>query len=218
MKRTPVVKRLENLREVVASLSMPASSLNPVYVYEDTATRNWARAVHERLERLAGGEVRATWWKLGDLGHPGVLAGAVTKTIRAGLVVIAVRGGEGLPLPFYVWINTWLPHRVAGTGALVALVAESPQPSVYSGRVLGHLKAVASEGGMKLILEEMPTCLLREPRTGWAAGSLHFMARVLRDRIKSRVAAYAGGRHRTATRGGAWSGPARGGLGRKGEI
>jgi hypothetical protein len=218
MKRKPVVHRLENLREVVGSLSTPANSLNPVYIYEDSATRNWAQALHERLERMAGTEVRATWWKLADLGHPGVLAGAVSKTIRAGLVVIAVRGGEGLPLPFYVWINTWLPHRVAGTGALVALVAEVPQPGAHSGRVLGHLKAVAREGGMKFILGEMPTCLLKEQRVVWAAESLHFMARVLRDRIRNRVAACAGGRRRTAARGGVWLGPARGGLGRKGEI
>src|SRR5262249_34416018 len=98
-------------------------SLNIVFLYQDGPTRKWAKEVYERVTHVAGPETaRATWWRISDLSEPGVLAGAVSTTMRADVIVVAVRTGEGLPLPFYVWVNAWLPHRAAQTGALVALL------------------------------------------------------------------------------------------------
>src|SRR5258707_1912336 len=93
--------------------------LNAVLVYEDAATRQWAREVFERVKREAGHEnARATWWKIGDLNEPAVLAGAASMAMRADVVVLAIRRREGMPLPFYVWVNSWLPHRLQRTGPL----------------------------------------------------------------------------------------------------
>jgi hypothetical protein len=156
MKSNAAIEQLGALDKVIASLPAPAGALNPVYLYEDAQTRNWVRGVHERLERLAGGGVRATWWRLGDFSQAGVLAGAVSTTIRAGLVVVALRGSEGLPLPFYVWVNSWLPHRVPGTSALISLLEQSGKASFYAQQVRAHLKAVAVRGGMKSIMADVP--------------------------------------------------------------
>src|SRR6266571_3642093 len=94
------------------------NGLNVVLVYEEAETRQWAREVYERVSKFAGaGKVRATWWKIGELNQPGVLAGAVSMAMRAKLIVVATRGAEGLPLPFYVWVNGWLPHRFSAAGA-----------------------------------------------------------------------------------------------------
>lgn len=156
MKQMPVRQRFENLNEVIGSFPAPAVARNALFVYQDGQTRDWAREAHEHLAILAGGDLRSTWWKLGDLSQPGVLAGAVSKAIRAELVVVAVQGNEGLPLPFYVWVDTWLPHRVWGTGALITLLAEPDAVNFASERLRNHLRAVAREGGMKFVSEEIP--------------------------------------------------------------
>ena len=57
------------------------------------------------------------------MSDPAVLAGAVSKAMRADVIMVAIRATEGFPLPFYVWVGSWLPHRLRGKGELVALVA-----------------------------------------------------------------------------------------------
>jgi hypothetical protein len=207
MKRMPVLNRLGPLRKLIRSLAGPDGGLNPVFLYQDAETRHWARVVSEALKQPAG-----TWWKLEDLSHPGVLAGAVSKAMRAEVVVIAVREREGLPLPFYVWVNAWLAHRLPGRGALVGLLAAPAQPSLGSDRVGEYLRAVAQEGQIRLFLEEM----IGKPRRSHATPSpAQLMPPPLsRQRLRHRGGGRAGGLQRTPAASGAWSAPARGGLGR----
>jgi hypothetical protein len=61
-----------------------------------------------------------------------VLAGAVSKAMRADVIMVAIRATEGFPLPFYVWVGSWLPHRLRGKGELVALVAP-PKHAAFIG-------------------------------------------------------------------------------------
>ena len=139
---------------------MRGHSLQISMIYDDAETRQWARDVYERLEKVAGTNgVRATWWKMSDLSAPGVLAGAVSTAMRANVIVVSTLASEGLSLPFYVWAETWLPHRLPGPGALVALLGASEQPvsqqPVFgAGRVKEYLRAVAREGRMDFVVEE----------------------------------------------------------------
>jgi len=129
-------------------------SLNVVFVYQDSQTRKWAKEVYERVSKLAGSEsARATWWRMSDLSEPGVLAGAVSTAMRADVIVVAVRTGEGLPLPFYVWVNSWLPHRGPQTGALVALFGESRNRSPHVDRVREYLQMVARQSKLDFLPE-----------------------------------------------------------------
>ena len=74
------------------------------------------------LPMLAGKKsVSTTWWNLNELSQPAVLAGAVSKAMRADVIVVATRATEGFPLPFYIWVSSWLPHYLPGKGTLVAL-------------------------------------------------------------------------------------------------
>src|ERR1041385_3270230 len=131
------------------------ASLNLVLVYEDAESREWARAAHDRLARLARKHpVRPTLWKLNNLSEPGVLAAAVSTAMRADIIVVAMRSEEGLPLPFYAWVNNWLPHRLHHGGVLAALIGRSTQRTTRSGRVGGYLRSVARQARLGFVLAE----------------------------------------------------------------
>ena len=143
------------LARLIAEWPEPGRALNLTLVYEDALTWKWAKNVFDRAEKQVGPNlVRATWWKAGDLGHPGVLAGAVSQAMRADLVVVAHTGTEGLPLPVYFWVDSWLPHRPSGGGVLVGLLGAVQQPNARSGRVGEYLSAVARHGRMEFLMAE----------------------------------------------------------------
>ena len=131
--------------------------LNVTCLYEDGVTHKRAMELCDQVERLAGKDaVRKTWWKVGDLAHAGVLAGAVSKAMRAEFIVVALHAVEGQPLPFYVWVNSWWPHHQADTGALVALLGAPDRANPHSGRLRKYLRAVARQGRMEFLLLEQP--------------------------------------------------------------
>ena len=135
--------------------SQARAALNAVFVYEDAETREWAREIHDRVGRLADTHaVRPTWWKLNNLFEPGVLAAAVSTAMRADIIVVAIRGEEGLPLPFYTWVNNWLPHRLQPGGVLVALQGKPASCTTGSGRVGGYLRTVAKQGHLNFLLAQ----------------------------------------------------------------
>ncbi len=155
MTSTSVTKLNGRLAKWIGDLPKGGRALNLALVYEDALTWKWAKNVFERAEKLLGAKsVRGTWWKANDLSHPGVLAGAVSQAMRADLVVVAHTGTEGLPLPVYYWVNSWLPHRPSGGGALVGLLGAVQQPNARSGRVGQYLRTVAQQGRMQFLLAE----------------------------------------------------------------
>ena len=133
----------------------PESGLNLVIVYEDTPTRQWAGEVCQRVANLVGAEaVRTTWWKLGELTEPAVLAGAVSTALRADVLVVAIHAAEALPLAFYVWVQSWLPHRSSRLAALVGLIALPRRPNLGWDHAQDYLRAVARESQLDFLLEE----------------------------------------------------------------
>ncbi len=154
MTRTSIAKHAASLEKVMAGLPK-SCSLHVTVLYEEALSRKWARAVMNRVEKSLGGRaVQCTWWSMADLRHPGVLAGAVSKAMRADLIVVAARQADGLPLPFYFWVNSWLPHRVHKSGALVALLGR-PQPGErQANRMRTYLQAVARRGHLDFLVEE----------------------------------------------------------------
>jgi len=142
-------------------------SLNMTVVYEDGWSREWAGRVCERVAELVSKEAaRTTWWKISDLGEPAVLAGAVSTAIRADVIVVALCASDGLPLPFYVWVDSWLPHHPQGTAALVALITMPENPSARLDRARNYLRAVADQGRLDFMIEERkrPIELLPAPK------------------------------------------------------
>ncbi len=124
-------------------------------VYEDSAARAWAQEAYERIFVGPGCErVQSTWWKLDDLGEPAVLAGAVSKATRAKVIVVAIRERVGFPLPFYVWIGSWMSHRRAREGKLVALIATPRRPVFERSRAAEYLRVVAQQAGMHFEVTE----------------------------------------------------------------
>jgi hypothetical protein len=153
MEQSPVSEQITRLDKLVAHSSAVGYGLTVTIVYEDAATRKWAREVYERAAKLAGTDaMRATWWKITDLSEPGVLAGAVSTAMRSDVILVAGRG-EGLPLPFYVWVNAWLTHRVPRAGAVVALLGTPEEKSSHAGRVTDYLREVARQGKMDFVRE-----------------------------------------------------------------
>lgn len=143
------------LEKLVTGLPAAQYVMNITVVYEESQTHKWAGEVYETMEKTLGADaVRGSWWKLADLGQPGVLAGAVSKAMRSDMVIVSVRGSEGLPLPFYYWVNSWLPHRVGGIGALVALLGAPIPRNSESGRLRKFLRTVARRGRMDFLVAE----------------------------------------------------------------
>jgi hypothetical protein len=143
-----------HLTSLTNRLPEPAGELNLVLSYVDEPTRLWAAEAKATIEQSAAGRrVRSTWWRLEDLYQPGVLAAAVSQTLRAGVIVVATPGAEGLPLPFYFWVNAWLPHYPRGSGLLVGLLGRA-EDTPQAGRVRQYLEAVARRGRIALALEE----------------------------------------------------------------
>jgi hypothetical protein len=123
-------------------------------IYQDEATRQWALEVCERVAGAVGpAALNVRWWKLDDLSQPAVLAGAVSTALRADVLMVAIRASEGFPLPFYVWVNSWLPHRL-GKAALIALISLPECPSLALDRGREYLRAVARQGRLDFVLEE----------------------------------------------------------------
>lgn len=120
---------------------------NAVVIYEDNATHSWAE---QALAKCAGRRAgwKTTWWRMSDLDQPGVLAGAVSSTMRAHLIIVAVRSGGNFPLPFYVWAKSWMPHR-AFRGSLVGLIGSTAET-----RARDYLVAVGRQVGLRVTIEE----------------------------------------------------------------
>jgi hypothetical protein len=131
------------------------SGLAVTVIYQDAVTRQWALEVWERVAGLVGAAaLHVCWWKLEDLSQSAVLAEAVSTALRADVLMVAIRASEGFPLPFYVWVNSWLPHRPASKAALVALISFPDSPSLALDRGREYLRAVARQGRLDFVLEE----------------------------------------------------------------
>ena len=139
--------------------------MNVVIVYENEQTRSWAEKVfHKAISGNGKHPVRSTWWKLDDLSQPPVLAGAVSTAMRADLIVVSVASGGGLPLPFYIWADAWVPNRRVAGGQLVALIGtKNAQEYRLNHLVRDYLRAAARTAALDFRLEErtLPELTLR---------------------------------------------------------
>jgi hypothetical protein len=155
MPRRSEANRLGSLEKLVTGFPASECAMEITVVYDDAQTHAWAVQVYQKIQGILGAQaVRPTWWNVADLAEPGVLAGAVSKAIRSDLIVVAVGCSEGLPLPFYFWVNAWLPHRVNGVGALVGLLAAPVHKTTQSGRLKRYLQSVARRARMDWIVGE----------------------------------------------------------------
>ncbi|HVM47372.1 MAG TPA: hypothetical protein VMU04_05060 [Candidatus Acidoferrum sp.] len=126
-------------------------------LYHDDQTREWAQDVYRLARQLVGKQsVRATWWNIGDLNEPAVLAGAVSKAMHSDVIVVSMRADSGLPLAFYYWADAWLPHRVHAPGALVGLIGVADHAHTKSDRTREYLRILSRRGGLEFLCDERP--------------------------------------------------------------
>jgi hypothetical protein len=155
MKNLFVPKRVAALDTTALSGPADGRALKVSFLYQDAPTRKCAREISERVTGLAGPEsLRATWWNMSDLSEPGVLAGAVSTALRADAIVVALDAAQGLPYAFYVWAESWLPHRLQAAGALMALVGSSAPAPAQAANVREYLRAMARVGHLEFMFEE----------------------------------------------------------------
>ena len=156
-RQTPTTPgQLSSLHHLVPAPIKAQRVVSVTVVYEDAAACQWAREACEQMPLLAGskGIVHTTWWNLNELSQPAVLAGAVSKAIRADVIVVAIRAMEGFPLPFCVWVSSWLPHRIKRKGTLVALIAIPKQSRSHSHSAADFLCDLARRAGMRFQIAE----------------------------------------------------------------
>ncbi len=155
MKPRSVSKKAVSLNKLALPVPMDGQKLKVALLYQDSATRKWARETSERVAKIAGPEnIHATWWNISELCEPGVLAAAVSTAMRADVIVIARDAAQRLSYPFYVWVESWLPHRQQATGTLVALIGSSAPAKAHSEQASEYLRAMARAGHLEFLLEE----------------------------------------------------------------
>jgi hypothetical protein len=155
MKRASVPKRPVSLEKIALPKPRDGYALNVSFLYQDAVTKSWAKEVSERVAKLTDAQsMRSTWWKMGDLAESGVLAGAVSIALRADVLVVAMDATQGLPYPFYAWVESWLPHRFQPAGALLVLMGNTEAAGTRASNIREYLRAVAHLGRMDFILEE----------------------------------------------------------------
>ena len=147
--------RTTSLRKMSSGPAVSERALKMVVVYQDAATRRWARHACDRVQKLVGDEnVRCIWWKMGDLETPGVLAGAVSTTMRSDVVVVALHASTPLPLPLCVWAEAWLLHRLPVAGSLLALIDFPASTNHYSDDAREFLRSIARQGHLDFLVLE----------------------------------------------------------------
>jgi hypothetical protein len=155
MQKTITQERVSLLRPLAPAAPDAERVVSVTVVYEDAGVCEWARETCEQMFVGPGWErAQSTWWKMDGLSAPAVLAGAVSQAMRADLIVVAIRATEGFPLPFYVWVSSWLPHRLQGEGKLVALIASPKPPGCQRHRAMEYLSAVAQRARMHFQVTE----------------------------------------------------------------
>jgi hypothetical protein len=129
--------------------------LNVVVAYQDAPAQSWAAEVWGQVMQLTGKDnINVTSWRISDLAWSRGLADAVRSATKADVIVVSVIASEELPLDFYVWIDAWLPRRVHGTGALVALISLPQKPHHRAFNTRNYLQAVAHRGGLDFLPRE----------------------------------------------------------------
>jgi len=124
-------------------------------VYQDRVTRDWAMQNCRRAKQLAGEDrVQNTWYDVHSLGDPGVFQDAVRDALVADVIMVSVYAADELPLDLYVWVQAWLPRRLARGGALTALIGVEAPPNCQFFRTVKYLQAVASKAQMDFNPEE----------------------------------------------------------------
>jgi hypothetical protein len=150
-------REFTRLEKLAATLTGNANGPKIVFLYQDHESHCWAKKVSEKITRLTGGQgQRTSWWKINDLTAPGILAGAVSSALRADLIVVATQA-QGLPLPFYVWVNLWWPNKSEAPGALLAITGAPDQILSRADRIGDYLRVVAEQAHMNFLLLEKRT-------------------------------------------------------------
>ncbi len=144
---------------------MSAKSLNPksktpresnkalfnlLVAYEDTATRNIALGLYDKLAQalLDECDFRCTWWKFEHLRHSILQEKAVEAALQASMIILSVRAESELSPLAKKWIETWKPKKAAEKSALVVLLTESGCDNSLPSKMEAALAEVAHSARM----------------------------------------------------------------------
>jgi hypothetical protein len=129
--------------------------MNVALVYQNSTTCKRAQVVRDLMVEKAGEDVvQSTEWLISNLVQPSIFTRGIQALAKADAIVIAVRETDRFPGAFYLWVNLWLQIRSGKPGALVALVETFTEESPESMETRRYLHAVASQGGLELLMKE----------------------------------------------------------------
>lgn len=173
MKRSNHSRQLGSLKHLVAAATAGHYTLDIMTLHQGEVTLAWAKALCDFVRSQAGDDaVRCTWWNMRDLSSPATLAGAVSTAIRADLIVVSAPACDLLPLPFYIWVESWLPHRHLAAGALASVLGV-PAQGGHSSRVRDYLRAIAKQARMDFLSQDRPHTAQCPGVAGEALGGCH---------------------------------------------
>lgn len=128
----------------------PKYPFDLVVAYEDTTTRNRAMQLYDHLaqELLDDYDFQCSWWKLDHLDNPGICEQAADAAAEANMIIVSLRGDQGLPTVFHRWLEGWLSRRGDQKSALVLLLGDNGERRDQPRRLRLQLQQAARQARM----------------------------------------------------------------------
>jgi hypothetical protein len=126
-----------------------------VIVYQDEATRDWAKQKMAGVVRFMGKHsVQSTWWSTDHLKEPLLLLRAAQATSHADIVLVSLRCDGPFPAAFFHWLISGFARRTEHLGSLMALLLteEKNSPSVLFAQFF--LATLARDHGMDFLASQ----------------------------------------------------------------
>jgi hypothetical protein len=101
-------------------------------------------------------------WRIDSLLDSHVLVRAVQAAVAADVIAVSVRAQGEPPAGLCVWIDSWLPRRPRGNGALLAFIGFPGESPSASAQMQDYLRAVARRARLDFVAQQ-PTQLFLKP-------------------------------------------------------
>ncbi len=154
------------LARAVAASNETDYGLKVAAIHHDEAMGALASLALGRAAQSVGvHSFHCTKWSIDSLLDSHVLVHAVQAAITADVIVVSVRAQGEPPAGLCVWIDSWLPRRPRGNGALLAFIGVPGESPPASAQMQDYLRAVAQRARLEFVTQHT-TRLFPEPEPG----------------------------------------------------
>jgi len=151
------------LARAIAASDETDYGLKVAVIHHDEAMGALASLALGRAAQSVGLQsFHCTKWSIVSLLDSRVLVRAVQAAVGADVIVVSVRAQGEPPAGLCVWIDSWLPRRPRGNGALLAFIGVCEESPLAPAQMQDYLRAVARRARLEFVAQHT-TGLFPEP-------------------------------------------------------